>query len=83
MAPSSEARNSTMAAMSCGISLLGRHWLFLISSSAASSTHRSIWRCVMTQPGVTVLTRMLCAPKSRARPRVKPTTAALVVAYTG
>jgi 2-methylcitrate dehydratase PrpD len=76
----SAARKRTIAATSSGISAPGRHCDLAISTLAAASTHSSTWRCVITQPGVTVLTRMPCLPKSRARLRVSPITAALVVA---
>src|SRR5690606_10582213 len=48
---SSEARNSTIAAMSSGSSRRFRHWLRSISCAAVSSTQSRSCRGVMTQPG--------------------------------
>ena len=44
-----------------------------------SSSQRRICFSVITQPGTSVLTRMLNGPKSRARLRVSPCTAAFEV----
>src|SRR6185295_15303531 len=80
---SSEARNKAIGATSSGRTLSGSTWLRLISSSPAASSHLSICRCVMIQPGVMTLTRMRCSPSSAASPRVRPMTDDLAVVYTG
>jgi len=48
IADACEARNSAMLAMCSGNTLPGRHWLRLISSLAASSTH--IVNCFRSSP---------------------------------
>ena len=72
-----------MRAMSSGIRGGARHWPRAILARAWSSTHRRSCLSVITQPGTNVLTRMPKGPKSRARLRVRPCTAALAVVYTG
>ena len=42
-----------------------------------------ICRSVMIQPGTTHVTRIPCGPRSRASPRVSPTTADLAAVYPG
>ena len=51
----------------------------LTRSLARSSTQRRSCLSVITQPGTKVLTRMFDGPRSRARLRVSPATAALAV----
>jgi hypothetical protein len=72
----SEARKITIVAMSCGCTRPARHWLRSINRLASSSTQRSSCRFVITHPGTTVLTRILCWPSSRANERVMPCDAA-------
>jgi hypothetical protein len=70
------AKNSAMRAMSAGCSHRPMHWPRAISARAASSTHRRICLSVITQPGISVLTRMLKGPRSRDKLRVSPCAAA-------
>ena len=41
IAPSSDAKNSTICAMSSGISLSGKHWLRFSDFSPSSSSHKA------------------------------------------
>ena len=50
----------------------GRHWLRSMSFSPSGVSHSFFCRSVITQPGVTVLTRMRCLPSGVAVPRVRP-----------
>ena len=79
IALSSAARNSAMRAMCPGSSGRLMHWPRVMSSLPFSSSQRRICFSVITQPGTSVLTRMLNGPKSRARLRVSPCTAAFDV----
>jgi hypothetical protein len=77
---SSAARNSAMRATSSGCSLSFRHCRRAISASPSASSHSPTCRSVITQPGTIVLTRIRSGPRSRAKLRVRPSTAALQVA---
>ncbi len=56
------------------------HWPRAMSALPASSSQRRTCLSVITQPGTSVLTRIACGPRSRARLRVRPWTAAFAVA---
>jgi 16S rRNA (cytidine1402-2'-O)-methyltransferase len=80
---SSAASQRIIAAMSCGASFSLRHCRCSRFASAAGVLHSVSCRSVNTQPGSTQLTRILNCPRSRAKARVKPSTAALAATYTG
>ena len=79
---SSEARNSAVRATSSSDS--AELEALLLEERLApfpASAHSAFWRSVTIAPGTIELTRMLCAPSSRASVRVRPLIAALAVVY--
>src|SRR5689334_12821046 len=76
---SSEASHNAIRVTSAGASFSFRHCTCIRFFSASGVSHSVTCRSVMIQPGITVFTLILSGPRSRAMPRVSPSTAAFAV----